>query len=314
MRVCCTLIGVSFAVVALVAIAANAQSGWDPRQYLEDVRRAGEAADAAEALPDSAGERRLELLQVSLDHRAASLQMLRAALLSGELDGQGEAFLERAQGDLYLGYQNLVWLHLQLEQCALGRATFDEAYENFRLLPAAGTPELDAMNADIGACDATLARSEGERVGLEVEGVVLESAALMEVTIPSPVARTDDTEPSGFRAALPWILTGSGAACLIAGLAIDLANADDLDEFEAIRTACDNGGSCHAERGVTLQSSLQSAKVAEGVLLGVGAAAAITGVVFFFVDPGEDPDGAESLIIEPQVGRQSAGFAISGRF
>ena len=309
--------GLSTEIVAVLAVVvcsvttASAQSDWDPRQYLEDVRRAGELTDEAEALPASAVDRRDHLLQQSLDHRAASVRMLRSALLSGELNVQGEAFLERARGDLYLGYQNLVWLHLSLGQCGLGRVAFDEAYSEERILPSTGTPELDAMALEIHTCDVGLAQGAGEEMGFDVEGRALELAALMDVVQPPDAG---DGSLSGFQKALPWILTGTGAACLIAGVAIDLANAGDLDEFEQIRDDCDAGRTCNATRGQELQSSLDSAKVIEGVLIGVGAAAAISGIVVFIIQPSDDDESNERLVIEPHFGRTSAGITIGGRF
>lgn len=100
-----------------------------------------------------------------------------------------------------------------------------------------------------------------------------------------------------------WIVGGAGAVLLAGSLVAGLvAN----DRYSDLKNKCVDGR-CGADMQGTIDSG-RSAAVASDVLLGVGAAAVVAGVVLFFVE-GRHP--VERWQVAPTVGAHSAGLSLT---
>lgn len=110
------------------------------------------------------------------------------------------------------------------------------------------------------------------------------------------------------------ILTSVGVAALAGGFAIDAANAGTRSDFDDLSGDCSPSTPCSPETQEELeglQDDIQSARVPTGVLIGVGAASALTGVILWATSGN---DGAEQRGVQITDGPGLVGTGLRIRF
>jgi hypothetical protein len=145
-------------------------------------------------------------------------------------------------------------------------------------------------------------------------------------TTPSPATTTTSTMPpppppdSGDkgrgRSAVPLVVAGAGGVLAVVGTIVLVGGISKESEAEDAcpqRVGCDNA---IAEKGNEGRSQQRTG----GIVLGVGAAAAIGGVIWYFVQP---PSGGGRMShqntpqragVTPVIGPGFAGLSLAGRF
>ena len=101
----------------------------------------------------------------------------------------------------------------------------------------------------------------------------------------------------------PLALLASGSALLVTGIAWDMANLSSIREFNDLNDACAEG-SCDTARQGELKDRLDGAKVPIALLYGVGAATAVSGVVWMVLQ-GDGSD--QAVAVRPYHGVGPAG-------
>lgn len=112
-----------------------------------------------------------------------------------------------------------------------------------------------------------------------------------ETTDPAPVPVTPDLaateEPEG-TSAVPFVIMGAGGGVLVGGLAAALISRGARSDLDAL---CTDGACPPDSNWESLRDKGQRSAIAADVLIGVGAAAAVSGLVLYFVmRPGDDDD------------------------
>ena len=115
-----------------------------------------------------------------------------------------------------------------------------------------------------------------------------------------------DPQPAEDRIHPAWWIMASGGALMASGLVIELANLDLLERRE-------DAVSSHPGAVPELNERVSRARTAERVLVSIGAATAIGGLVYLLVDDrGPEADDVPTVTISP---RQTGLFLqLSGRF
>ena len=121
-----------------------------------------------------------------------------------------------------------------------------------------------------------------------------------------------EAEPQGSQSPAPWILTGVGGAALAAGIVVFVVGASDVSEAnkDCPNHQCPPGliGAATSKQndGYTLEN-------AGAVVGGVGAAAALAGIIWGLVRAGAvvPTVGAN---VSPVVSNGYGGVAVGGRF
>jgi hypothetical protein len=176
------------------------------------------------------------------------------------------------------------------------------------------TPLADPVLVDLGEHE-VVAKTGGEMIHRELVKVAGGEEVVVEIksgtTHIEPVGgegeATAEGDGDGPKRIWTWVALGVGGACLVAGGAIGgavMGKASDLEE------RCPDK-QCPESEWEELDKA-DSMAMASNVLLGVGAAAVVAGVVLFFVEPGDEEEAAVSLT--PTVGPQGAGLSLGGRF
>jgi len=123
------------------------------------------------------------------------------------------------------------------------------------------------------------------------------------------LATTTTASPTKKLTIAGWTLTGSGAALLIGGaITGGLAMGKDSD----LSKQCE-GSSCPGNSDGDIKS-LDNLAMVTNLLLGVGAAAAITGAVLLIVAAKKEKKQAAELALTPVWSPNFGGLAIEGRF
>lgn len=109
-------------------------------------------------------------------------------------------------------------------------------------------------------------------------------------TTTPPVDLSVPAEPEG-RSPVPYVLMGAGGGALIGGLVAGMLSRGARSDLDAL---CDADGACPADSNwESLRSRGQRSARAADALIGIGAAAAISGVVLYFVmSPNGDDDAS----------------------
>jgi hypothetical protein len=110
------------------------------------------------------------------------------------------------------------------------------------------------------------------------------------------------------------VLASTGAAMLVSAVAWDISMMDDVDQFRTLNASCaslDRSG-CDSNELLRLRDRIDDAKLPIGALYGVGAAAAITGVVLWIVH--RDRGSETGVIATPSVGWGYVGADVHFRF
>lgn len=150
------------------------------------------------------------------------------------------------------------------------------------------------------------------------------SASAAPTTAPTskpPVQHDEGPRPYGVT---PWIVAGTGAAAAIAGavvLGVGMSNYNTAQGLCPIGVDATGATShlCPAGTGSDATSQGNTGLLEErvgGVLLGVGGAAIVGGLVwqFAFNKPAETESAASRLRVLPVMGPQNAGLSVSGAF
>lgn len=290
----------AFALASLGSSLAIGQTVWDPERFEALVVESNFFYDTALDLPQSDQEERRQLLIESAESKREAIEMLRSALVAGEL----EQYAEQARQELLYLEQNMVVLLAQLGFCGAANTRLDAAMADPSLLPEAGVGELEQTRTRIEECVAVAtaepvaeeSTDEVDETNSEVstERSEEEAASDSESDVLVQQETTDDADgPSP----IPFVVMGTGAALVIAGIAFDLTLSDELDEFEQIQSDCQSGA-CDAERGLALQGELTDARPITGLLLGTGAATIIVGAVLWLTS---DRETDQPVAINPSL-------------
>ena len=158
-------------------------------------------------------------------------------------------------------------------------------------------PPPDEVPPEELQVDEPLADVTSEQDELETDAV-----ALAQPVEESP--ETAEEEDSGIHPA--WWIIGSGGALIASGLVIELANLDLLERREEALTS--NPGAV-----AELNDRVARARTAERVLVSIGAAATVSGLIYFLVDNrSTEEEEAPTVTITP---RQTGVFLeLSGSF
>lgn len=124
---------------------------------------------------------------------------------------------------------------------------------------------------------------------------------------PEPEPGPDGGEQQGPKRVWTWVFLGVGAAAGITGGVIGGVSLKQTDDFigECGDHSCDT--SRESERDDIKRLSLSA-----DILYGVAGAMVLTGVILFFVEPGDE--GEEQVALTPAVQPGGAGVALTGRF
>jgi hypothetical protein len=163
---------------------------------------------------------------------------------------------------------------------------------------------VDAAEADVEAAQDYLV----ELGDCGVEAPIVEADPVLDPVEPDPVdpdpepgAQTDEASAYEYTA---WGLTIGGGVLLATGIALDLAGASLVDDYEAAAAAGDKS----AYEG--FRDDIEGRQFTVYTLYGLGAAATISGVVMLMLAP----DDAGSAFVPTLLGPDSAGFVWGGRF
>ncbi len=133
----------------------------------------------------------------------------------------------------------------------------------------------------------------------------------VEVQEPVEFAETPDESGSGQTAG--YVLTGIGAAAVLAGVGWELALMDDRQDFIDERELCEGGApQCDPAALQANANTVNGAKLPTGLLYGVGGAALVTGVILLATS-GSDSD-EPSASITPMLGRTTLGLNVAAEF
>lgn len=98
----------------------------------------------------------------------------------------------------------------------------------------------------------------------------------------------------------PIALIATGSALLVGGIAWDLANLSSMSDFEDLNDACASGlPTCDSIRRDDLRDRLDGAKVPIALLYGVGAATAVSGVIWYAVQGASGRDEVSHVGVRP---------------
>lgn len=293
----CVWVVVCLTVLTVGPICAHAQA-FDAARYGELVRVSNERYRAAEAETDE--EARTALLSESAALKTEALEMLRTALLDGEVD----SFRDQAQQDLFNLQQNLIVLLSDLDECAAALSQLEEALGDAEILPDGSTERLAAMRMNIVDCEA--------RVAAAVETTDPETTP---TEPPDDGADTappiDDGDGEGVSVAAISLIAG-GAAIVLGGLVWDLALGGTRDDFDTLKAECETGcDSSTYSRLQELQSDLDTGAIGTLVLYGVGGATVVVGTVLLILSLGDDE---APVAVTPFVGPSHAGAMVGFEF
>lgn len=122
---------------------------------------------------------------------------------------------------------------------------------------------------------------------------------------PEPAPLSEDTSGSSGLKVWGWVTLGAGAAVLIAG---GVVGGLALSQSGKLEEACPDGN-CSPARGGEVDA-LGSMALTADILIGVGAAAAVAGVVLLLLPEGRESGDETAVRVVPAPG----GAALQGRF
>ena len=150
------------AVVAIVLFVLPASSwaqAWDPIRYIEMCQEAEVTYTQAEALPVGYEDTRHELLTETLLLKQQALEMLRRAVLSGEIL-ETDVQYEDAIQDLFNLSENVIYLLIELDQCTAGELQLGRALDDPFILPPGAVQQLEALRPVVNECRLRVAAYE----------------------------------------------------------------------------------------------------------------------------------------------------------
>lgn len=325
--------------------SAVAQPQWDPDRYRSLVEESNALYEQAQA-EGITGLQRVELLGRSVTLKQEAIEQLRAGLESGEL----EAFGDRPREELLILHQNVIVLLVEIEACTAARERLAQASRDFAILPEVGEATLASVRErldlacplDRRALAEVASRAAGEvaaagRAGREAadrathEREAMAAREAQESAV-SSVGRAHERaevalaarsievgggdepsssdRPEAGPALLPFILMGTGVALVGAGVAVDLAGADDRDALDALYAECVQRVCDYGQRAV-LEDDIQTNRVIVASVLGAGIVTSAVGVVLWLVG-GEE--GETPVAVAPFAGPGGVGSVLQVRY
>jgi tetratricopeptide (TPR) repeat protein len=135
-------------------------------------------------------------------------------------------------------------------------------------------------------------------------------------TTPTPASNEPPPGEEGSRPIAPLIVVGVGGALLIGGTVLGVVSASDVDEFAS---HCDNPEQrtgCPDDE-VDDANSARNRQTMGVVIAGIGGAAVVGGLIWYFVSPREPASAALSkprTVMLPTVAPGFTGLSLSGSF
>jgi hypothetical protein len=134
---------------------AHAQIEWDPDRYVELTQEGQTLYRQALELPISEAAARRSALFDAASILLEGLEMLRSALLRGEV----EAERDEALADFYTLSENLVVIFLDLDQCTAAELLLRQALTHPELLPEGGAEHLESLQPRFDECRTRVSES-----------------------------------------------------------------------------------------------------------------------------------------------------------
>lgn len=145
----------TLAFLLLGISTAHAQIEWDPDRYVELTQEGQTLYREALELPISEAAARRSALFEAASILLEGLEMLRSALLTGEV----EAERDEALADFYTLSENLVVIFLDLDQCTAAELLLRQALTHPELLPEGGTEHLESLQPRFEECRTRVSES-----------------------------------------------------------------------------------------------------------------------------------------------------------
>lgn len=142
------------AAVAIVLFALPTSSwaqAWDPIRYLEICQEADATYTRAEALPVGYEDSRRELLTETLLLKQQALEMLRRAVLSGEVTEIDPQYQDAIQ-DIFNLSENVLYLLIELDQCTAAELQLGYALDDPFILPPGAVQHLESLRPLLEEC------------------------------------------------------------------------------------------------------------------------------------------------------------------
>lgn len=140
--------GTSLALVCALAAPVWAQTQWDEPQYVEWVSEGQRLYDEATALPPEARQRRRVLLMESARAKLLAREMLRAALVTGDVSD----LWADATGEYFNLSENLIVNLTDLEQCDAAELLTTQVEADVSIIPTDALEHLAQLRLLIDEC------------------------------------------------------------------------------------------------------------------------------------------------------------------
>lgn len=156
---------------------------------------------------------------------------------------------------------------------------------------------------------ATVAAREHRTISLHLTATPTPAMTALPTASPAPAPALTEPPPVARHRIATWAVGGAGvgllAGSLIAGL---IANS----RYGTLKSGCATDGTCNVATLPNAQSlidGVHSAGLASDVLLGVGLAAVVGGVILFFVEGRHPAERHAAWRLAPSLGARGAGLA-----
>jgi len=166
----------SLSLLASVNVAAQA---WDPLEYLQLLDEADRAYARAQALPITYQEARQELLVETLRLKQQAMELLRRAVLSGEIS-EIDALYDDAVRDLFNLNENLLYLLMELNQCDAAEIALERTLADPFILPPGGQDQLEELRPLMEECRVRVREARHQWDYERLNDLLEESVALRE--------------------------------------------------------------------------------------------------------------------------------------
>lgn len=263
--------------------------GWDVSSY-RDLEREGRLAfEDAEAMPESDEAGRSAFLYQSMRATEAAATLLH----NGLVEGRAQAFLDTPEADYLDLTEQSVEVFLALGLCEAAESRLLVARETPQFLPGDADGVLGPLGRRVDACvPARAAAQEPEPPRV--------------TPTPAPIVTTDGLTPLQTAG---WALVAAGTAAAVSFFIVDLSLADEVDELDTQRAACESG-TCDIGRTRQLADTIDGGRTAEWILLGSAVALVGTGVALV-LSGGDDGGGGDRAAFAPILGPDAWGASYS---
>jgi hypothetical protein len=222
-----------------------------------------------------------------------AIGLLNVGLTSGLLiDPDGEH-----ESTLYALHNELITVLLDVNSCDAAQRRVNVAMEVAASMPLGDPAMFTPRQTDIADCQdryqASLSQTP-EQVIVEVERGPNHP----------PLAQRADVGDA------PYVLFGVAGATFLTAIVIDLLSAGDRDDLDTARAQCPDGD-CDFERVQELADSVNSDKVAVGILTGATIVTAAIGTMLYLTSQ-ESPARASAPTTDDDIGAGTPVFSLDG--